>query len=178
MYQNCILNVQRHFDRKQVFEKKPIQLLTMIGDFENFPGKLFWPALKSTFYVSVRSFAKNIISLKKTFPQSLCGIWKGKNRPLRETFNRVIKPALYISRKIILKRVYKFGISKLFYLWIFWVENFQPVREISIAGVKTALYVFRGIIWGNLFLEEKNLSYFGPYLENLDFMRKIFLQDW
>ena len=150
----------------------------MVGDFESFPGKLFWSALKSTFYVSGRSFARYIFSLKKTFFQSLCGIWKEKNGLSGKLSNRVVKPALYISKKIILKRVSKFGISKLFYICIFWDEKFQPVRKTLIAGVKNPLYVFRGIIWGDLLLEEKNLSYFGPYLENLDFMRKIFLQDW
>ena len=161
------------------FLKKSLsQFLTMIGELQTFSGKLSGPVLETTFYVSARSFKGIIFSFEKLSFKSFAEFERTKVGLSGKLYNRVVKPGLYIGKKIILKRVYKFGISKLFYLWIFWVENFQPVHEISIAGVKTALYVFRGIIWGNLFLEEKNLSYFGPYLENLDFMRKIFLQDW
>ena len=117
--------------------------------------------------MSGRSFAGILFSFEKfsskafpEFERSNVGL-SGKHS------NRVVKPALYIGKKTILKIVYKFAISRLFYICRFWDENFQPVCETLIRGVKTAVHLFRGAIWGNMFLEENNLSFFWALFRNL-----------
>ena len=151
----------------------------MIGELGSFSGNFSRPVLESTFYVSGQSYAGIIFSFEKITYQAFAEIGRKNIGGQSGKFsNGVVKPALYIGQKIILKRVYKFGSSKLFFICRYWDEIYQPVRETLIAGVKTALYVFRGTVWGTLFLEEKNRSSFGPRLENLDFMGEILRQGW
>ena len=137
----------------------------MIGELESFSGNFSGPVLETIIYVSRQYFAGIKLSLKNFFYQAFAEFERKKVGLSGNFSNRVVEPAMYIGKKIILKRVYKLGISKLFFICGFWDENFQPVRETLIGGVKTALYLFRGAIGGNMFLGENNLSFFGPYSE-------------
>ena len=125
----------------------------------------FRSILEVIFYVSGRYFAGILFSFGKFSSRAFAEFERTKVGLSGKLSNRVVKSALYIGKKTILKRVYNFGISRLFYICRFWDENFQPVRETLISGVKTTVHVFRGAIWGNMFLEENNLSFFGPYSE-------------
>ena len=139
----------------------------MIGEFESFSGNFSGPVLETIFNVSGKTFAGIKLSLKNLSYQAFAEFERKKVGLSGKISNRVVEPALYIGKKNILKRVYKLGISKLFFICGFWDENFQPIRETLIGGVRIALYVFKGAIGRNMFLEENNLSFSWALFGNL-----------